>query len=142
MDERFASDTELARRFPNAPQARGERSDSLIEFVTDRAGHDWRYAIDASKIEQALGFVSQRNLSRRVWQKRSIGTSLTRFGGGRCWSGRPPRARSAPHTAGNPATEPPSDLLPRAVALHLRGIGQSTPTVGSSQASEISLSGW
>jgi dTDP-glucose 4,6-dehydratase len=56
MDECFESDTELATRFPNAPQARGERSDSLIEFVTDRAGHDWRYAIDASKIEQALGF--------------------------------------------------------------------------------------
>jgi dTDP-glucose 4,6-dehydratase len=57
MDECFASDTELATRFPNAPQARGETSDSLIEFVTDPAGHDWRYAIDASKIEQALGFV-------------------------------------------------------------------------------------
>ena len=57
MDERFASDPALAIRFPDAPQARGERSDSLIEFVTDRAGHDWRYAIDASKIEQALGFV-------------------------------------------------------------------------------------
>ena len=57
MDERFENDSALATRFPNAPQARGERSDSLIEFVTDRAGHDWRYAIDASKIEQALGFV-------------------------------------------------------------------------------------
>ena len=57
MDERFVNDSALAVRFPNAPQARGERSDSLIEFVTDRAGHDWRYAIDASKIEQALGFV-------------------------------------------------------------------------------------
>jgi dTDP-glucose 4,6-dehydratase len=35
----------------------GEGSDSLIAFVTDRAGHDWRYAIDASKIETELGFV-------------------------------------------------------------------------------------
>ena len=57
MDERFRSDPALVTRFPNAPQARGEQSDSLMEFVTDRAGHDWRYAIDASKIEQALGFV-------------------------------------------------------------------------------------
>ena len=57
MDERFENDSALATRFPNAPQARGACSDSLIEFVTDRAGHDWRYAIDASKIEQALGFV-------------------------------------------------------------------------------------
>ena len=57
MDERFAYDPGLATRFPDAPQTRGASSDSLIEFVTDRAGHDWRYAIDASKIERDLGFV-------------------------------------------------------------------------------------
>ena len=57
MDERFAADEALAMRFPNAPQSRGANSDALIEFVTDRAGHDWRYAIDASKIERELGFV-------------------------------------------------------------------------------------
>ena len=28
----------------------------LIEFVTDRPGHDQRYAIDASKIESELGW--------------------------------------------------------------------------------------
>jgi len=28
----------------------------LIQFVTDRAGHDKRYAIDASKIENKLGW--------------------------------------------------------------------------------------
>ena len=57
MDERFAQTPELTARFPNAPQAKGNPGDSLIEFVTDRAGHDWRYAIDASKIERELGFV-------------------------------------------------------------------------------------
>ena len=57
MDERFAQTPELTARFPNAPQTKGNPSDSLIEFVTDRAGHDWRYAIDASKIERELGFV-------------------------------------------------------------------------------------
>lgn len=31
-------------------------SAELITFVTDRAGHDHRYAIDASKINQALGW--------------------------------------------------------------------------------------
>ncbi|MCH2225914.1 MAG: dTDP-glucose 4,6-dehydratase [Crocinitomicaceae bacterium] len=31
-------------------------SASLIEFVTDRAGHDMRYAIDASKIEKELNW--------------------------------------------------------------------------------------
>jgi dTDP-glucose 4,6-dehydratase len=29
---------------------------SLIEFVTDRLGHDYRYAIDSSKIEKELGW--------------------------------------------------------------------------------------
>ncbi len=31
-------------------------SKSLISFVTDRLGHDFRYAIDASKIKQILGW--------------------------------------------------------------------------------------
>lgn len=30
--------------------------ESLITFVEDRAGHDWRYAIDDSKAENELGF--------------------------------------------------------------------------------------
>jgi dTDP-glucose 4,6-dehydratase len=32
---------------------------SLISFVEDRPGHDWRYAIDPSKIEDALGWRPQ-----------------------------------------------------------------------------------
>ncbi|MFN2197062.1 MAG: GDP-mannose 4,6-dehydratase, partial [Anaerolineales bacterium] len=31
-------------------------SENLIEFVTDRPGHDRRYAIDAAKISQELGW--------------------------------------------------------------------------------------
>jgi dTDP-glucose 4,6-dehydratase len=31
-------------------------SQGLIRFVTDRLGHDFRYAIDASKIEKNLGW--------------------------------------------------------------------------------------
>jgi dTDP-glucose 4,6-dehydratase len=38
-----------------APSNAGPRQ-SLIEFVTDRPGHDHRYAIDASKIENELGW--------------------------------------------------------------------------------------
>ncbi|MFH2035359.1 MAG: dTDP-glucose 4,6-dehydratase [Candidatus Zixiibacteriota bacterium] len=30
--------------------------EKLIEFVSDRPGHDWRYAIDSSKIENELGW--------------------------------------------------------------------------------------
>jgi dTDP-glucose 4,6-dehydratase len=32
------------------------KHESLIEFVTDRPGHDFRYAIDSSKIERELGW--------------------------------------------------------------------------------------
>ncbi|MEM8921842.1 MAG: GDP-mannose 4,6-dehydratase, partial [Pseudomonadota bacterium] len=33
-----------------------ESHENLISFVTDRPGHDKRYAIDASKIERTLGW--------------------------------------------------------------------------------------
>jgi dTDP-glucose 4,6-dehydratase len=58
VDEIFSSDASLAAVYPEAPPARGNASSSLIEFVTDRPGHDQRYAIDASKISRELGFAS------------------------------------------------------------------------------------
>jgi dTDP-glucose 4,6-dehydratase len=36
-------------------RAKGE-SEKLITYVKDRAGHDMRYAIDASKISRELGW--------------------------------------------------------------------------------------
>lgn len=41
------------------PRKSGERYRDLITFVTDRPGHDRRYAIDASKIERDLGWKPQ-----------------------------------------------------------------------------------
>jgi dTDP-glucose 4,6-dehydratase len=38
------------------PRACGRPHEDLIAFVTDRPGHDRRYAIDASKIERELGW--------------------------------------------------------------------------------------
>ena len=49
IEQRFAADSSLARRFPRCPAARGLPVDSLIAYVTDRPGHDWRYAIDAGR---------------------------------------------------------------------------------------------
>ena len=37
----------------------GESHHDLITFVKDRPGHDWRYAIDASKIKSDLGWAPQ-----------------------------------------------------------------------------------
>ena len=39
------------------PQANAEPYESLITFVKDRPGHDLRYAIDATKIKNELGWV-------------------------------------------------------------------------------------
>ena len=39
-----------------APNREIGSHESLIEFVTDRPGHDLRYAIDCSKIERELGW--------------------------------------------------------------------------------------
>ncbi|GAB3030493.1 dTDP-glucose 4,6-dehydratase [Oleiagrimonas citrea] len=38
------------------PLADGRKREELITFVTDRPGHDRRYAIDASKLENELGW--------------------------------------------------------------------------------------
>ena len=43
-----------ARR--TAPRADGQSYKTQITYVTDRPGHDRRYAIDARKIERELGW--------------------------------------------------------------------------------------
>ena len=55
LDRAFAADTGLASRFPSCPAASGKSCRSLISFVTDRPGHDRRYAIDATKLAGELG---------------------------------------------------------------------------------------
>jgi dTDP-glucose 4,6-dehydratase len=56
IDHRFSSDPDLAKRFPRCPAASGNHCASLITFVADRKGHDWRYAIDPGKSEIELGY--------------------------------------------------------------------------------------
>jgi dTDP-glucose 4,6-dehydratase len=48
-----------------APQL-GGGSRNLITFVTDRPGHDRRYAIDASKIQRELGWVPAHNFEQGI----------------------------------------------------------------------------
>ncbi|WP_019671971.1 dTDP-glucose 4,6-dehydratase [Psychrobacter lutiphocae] len=48
------------------PQANGQPYESLITFVKDRPGHDLRYAIDASKIQQELGWTPEETFATGI----------------------------------------------------------------------------
>jgi dTDP-glucose 4,6-dehydratase len=63
VDRAFDDNPALAARFPHAPAARGEPSASLKTYVTDRAGHDRRYAIDCDKISRELGYAPARDFA-------------------------------------------------------------------------------
>lgn len=68
VDDAVKADTSVAARFPSCPAARGASSDGLITFVTDRPGHDRRYAIDPTKIETELGFVPAETFESGIRQ--------------------------------------------------------------------------
>lgn len=63
IDARFSADEKLADAFPDAPAAKGEATASLITYVKDRPGHDWRYAIDATRAETELSYAPAENFS-------------------------------------------------------------------------------
>ncbi len=66
LDEAFASDPSLAARFPHCPAARGASCETLVTFVADRPGHDRRYAIDAAKLRDELGFAPAESFETGV----------------------------------------------------------------------------
>jgi dTDP-glucose 4,6-dehydratase len=61
VDAAFAADPSLAERFPDAPAAKGGSSAELKTYVTDRPGHDRRYAIDETKVRSELGYAPARD---------------------------------------------------------------------------------
>jgi len=56
VDAAIQADRRLRQRYKDCPAGSGDRCASLIEFVSDRPGHDLRYATDVQKIALALGF--------------------------------------------------------------------------------------
>ncbi|ADN75290.1 dTDP-glucose 4,6-dehydratase [Ferrimonas balearica DSM 9799] len=56
MNQAFKSNPKLIEKFPLATNAAKGSSEELIVYVTDRAGHDRRYAIDATKTQNELGY--------------------------------------------------------------------------------------
>ena len=47
----------IIKRFDEIKLNPSGSSNKLIEFVDDRLGHDFRYAIDFSKIKKELGWI-------------------------------------------------------------------------------------
>lgn len=54
--DRMFENNDLRQTFPNSPAASGKPTSSLITFVKDRPGHDWRYAIDATRAKTELQY--------------------------------------------------------------------------------------
>jgi dTDP-glucose 4,6-dehydratase len=63
IDRMFADDEDLGKSFPDAPAASGKSTDSLITFVKDRPGHDWRYAIDATRASEELQYAPEESFA-------------------------------------------------------------------------------
>ncbi|SMF56966.1 dTDP-glucose 4,6-dehydratase [Alteromonadaceae bacterium Bs31] len=56
MTKKFADNLKLHEQFPEARSVIAGNPEALIEFVTDRPGHDRRYAIDPAKANAELGY--------------------------------------------------------------------------------------
>ncbi|UPW20055.1 dTDP-glucose 4,6-dehydratase [Agarivorans sp. TSD2052] len=56
MNNKFIQQPQLAEQFPLAKQVLHGKAEQLITYVEDRAGHDRRYAIDATKTNHELGY--------------------------------------------------------------------------------------
>lgn len=56
MNENFSNNKALAEKYPEAKKAIQGKAQELITYVTDRAGHDRRYAIDPKKSNRELEY--------------------------------------------------------------------------------------
>ncbi len=63
IDAEFASNAQWTQQFPAALAAQGKLSVDAITYVTDRPGHDLRYAIDANKTQRELGFTPRESFN-------------------------------------------------------------------------------
>ena len=64
-----------------APDAAIGPREQLISFVTDRPGHDLRYAIDAGKIARELGWKPRHSFESGIAPDRAMVSRQSRAGG-------------------------------------------------------------
>lgn len=62
----------------NMPRQNGLSYHDLLTFVKDRAGHDLRYAIDATKIESELGWMADENFDSGI--EKTIDWYIKKYG--------------------------------------------------------------
>jgi dTDP-glucose 4,6-dehydratase len=77
VDEHLAADAELTKAFPGSPVAVGKSAQTLIAYVTDRPGHDRRYAIDYRKAARELGYAPSKRLAQGLKETMQWYTSNT-----------------------------------------------------------------
>ena len=66
MNENFNTNPALKERFPQAAAAINQDAKSLITFVTDRPGHDRRYAIDPAKANKILAYTPKESFETGI----------------------------------------------------------------------------
>ncbi|MFQ5526057.1 MAG: dTDP-glucose 4,6-dehydratase [Thermoanaerobaculia bacterium] len=64
IDEAFEAEPDLHRRFADAWPSRGRSCSEAVTFVTDRPGHDRRYAIDAARARAELGWEAEVGIDK------------------------------------------------------------------------------
>ncbi len=66
LEKAFAEDKTLAHKFPQALAAIHQKTETLITYVKDRPGHDRRYAIDATKTNNELGYIPRESFATGI----------------------------------------------------------------------------
>jgi dTDP-glucose 4,6-dehydratase len=66
LDKKFELNKNLIIKFPKANYAQKKKSLKLITFVNDRLGHDYKYALNTTKSEKKLGFVSKTEIRKNL----------------------------------------------------------------------------
>ena len=105
---RRARDLRAARR--DAAQPPNRPHENLIEFVTDRPGHDARYAIDAGKIQRELGWRPRHKFENGLRETVALVPRQPRVVG-TVWSAPiAATARHRPPGGGNPECGAPESM--------------------------------